>query len=77
MKEDSFLFWAASPRSRDLGLPFCFRSSRNLVSTGYQSVVMDVLVQNAISKDNVSIKVRVIVYFRVLDPKLAIIAVPV
>ena len=38
---------------------------------------MDVLVQNAISKDNVSIKVRVIVYFRVLDPKLAIIAVPV
>lgn len=38
---------------------------------------MDLPSQNVISKDNVSIKVRVIVYFRVLDPKLAIIAVPV
>ncbi len=38
-------------------------------------VVMDVPTQDVISKDNVSVKVNAVVYFRVLDPEKAIIQV--
>ena len=38
-------------------------------------VVMDVPTQDVISRDNVSVKVNAVVYFRVLDPEKAIIAV--
>jgi regulator of protease activity HflC (stomatin/prohibitin superfamily) len=38
-------------------------------------VVMDVPTQDVISRDNVSVKVNAVVYFRVLDPQRAIIAV--
>lgn len=38
-------------------------------------VVMDVPTQDVISKDNVSVKVNAVVYFRVIDPEKAIIAV--
>ncbi|MDX1571391.1 MAG: slipin family protein [Xanthomonadales bacterium] len=38
-------------------------------------VVMDVPTQDVISRDNVSVKVNAVVYFRVIDPENAIIAV--
>jgi len=38
-------------------------------------VVMDVPTQDVISKDNVSVKVNAVVYFRVIDPERAIIQV--
>jgi regulator of protease activity HflC (stomatin/prohibitin superfamily) len=38
-------------------------------------VVMDVPSQDVISQDNVSVKVNAVVYFRVIDPEKAIIAV--
>lgn len=38
-------------------------------------VVMDVPTQDVISQDNVSVKVNAVVYFRVIDPKQAIINV--
>ena len=38
-------------------------------------MVMDVPSQDVISKDNVSVKVNAVVYFRVIDPEKAIIAV--
>lgn len=38
-------------------------------------VVMDVPTQDVISRDNVSVKVNAVVYFRVIDPERAIIAV--
>jgi len=38
-------------------------------------IVMDVPTQDVISLDNVSVKVNAVVYFRVLDPERAIIAV--
>ena len=38
-------------------------------------IVMDVPTQDVISKDNVSVKVNAVVYFRVLDPEKAIIQV--
>lgn len=38
-------------------------------------IVMDVPSQDVISKDNVSVKVNAVIYFRVIDPELAIIQV--
>ncbi|MDH3978680.1 MAG: slipin family protein, partial [Gammaproteobacteria bacterium] len=38
-------------------------------------IVMDVPTQDVISKDNVSVKVNAVVYFRVVDPEKAIIQV--
>ena len=40
-----------------------------------RTVVMDVPSQDVISRDNVSVKVNAVVYFRVLDPERAIIQV--
>ena len=40
-----------------------------------RTVVMDVPPQDVISKDNVSVQVNAVVYFRVTDPKLAFIQV--
>ncbi len=40
-----------------------------------RTMVMDVPSQDVISKDNVSVKVNAVVYFRVLDPEKAIIQV--
>jgi len=40
-----------------------------------RTVVMDVPSQDVISKDNVSVKVNAVVYFRVVDPERAIIQV--
>jgi len=40
-----------------------------------RTIVMDVPTQDVISRDNVSVKVNAVVYFRVLDPEKAIIQV--
>ncbi len=42
---------------------------------GLRTVVMDVPTQDVISRDNVSVKVNAVIYFRVLDPERAIIQV--
>jgi regulator of protease activity HflC (stomatin/prohibitin superfamily) len=40
-----------------------------------RTIVMDVPTQDVISRDNVSVKVNAVVYFRVIDPERAIIQV--
>lgn len=40
-----------------------------------RTIVMDVPTQDVISRDNVSVKVNAVIYFRVVDPKQAIINV--
>ena len=40
-----------------------------------RTIVMDVPTQDVISRDNVSVKVNAVVYFRVIDPEKAIIQV--
>lgn len=42
-----------------------------------RTVVMDVPSQDVISRDNVSVKVNAVVYFRVIDPDKAIIQVKI
>ncbi|HOW43614.1 MAG TPA: slipin family protein [Candidatus Aminicenantes bacterium] len=46
-----------------------------LVRIGLRTIVLDVPPQDVITRDNVSVKVNAVVYFRVLDPKKAVIEV--
>jgi len=46
-----------------------------MVKVSLRTVVMDVPPQDVITRDNVSIKVNAVVYFRVLDPQKAIIEI--
>lgn len=48
---------------------------QQMVRVDLRTVVMDVPTQDVISRDNVSVKVNAVVYFRVLDPQKAIINV--
>ena len=45
------------------------------VRTHLRTVVMDVSSQDVISRDNVSVRVNAVVYFRVIDPERAVIQV--
>ena len=46
-----------------------------MVKVSLQTVAMDVPPQDVITRDNVSIKVNAVIYFRVIDPEKAIVAV--
>jgi regulator of protease activity HflC (stomatin/prohibitin superfamily) len=48
---------------------------QQMVRVDLRTVVLDVPSQDVISRDNVSVKVNAVVYFRVVDPQLAIIQV--
>jgi regulator of protease activity HflC (stomatin/prohibitin superfamily) len=48
---------------------------QTMVKVDLRTVVLDVPKQDVISRDNVSVKVNAVVYFRVLDPSKAIIQV--
>jgi len=48
---------------------------QQMVRVDLRTVVMDVPTQDVISRDNVSVKVNAVIYFRVLDPQRAIIQV--
>ena len=48
---------------------------QQMVKVDLRVVVMDVPTQDVISKDNVSVKVNAVVYFRIVDPERAIIQV--
>ena len=42
---------------------------QQIMRVGLRTVVMDVPSQDVISKDNVSVRVNAVVYFRVIDPE--------
>ena len=48
---------------------------QQMVRVDLRTVVMDVPTQDVISRDNVSVKVNAVVYFRVIEPEKAIIQV--
>ena len=48
---------------------------QQMVRTDLRVITMDVPTQDVISKDNVSVKVNAVVYFRIIDPERAIIQV--
>lgn len=48
---------------------------QQMVKVDLRTVVFDVPTQDVISRDNVSVKVNAVIYFRVIDPEKAIIQV--
>jgi regulator of protease activity HflC (stomatin/prohibitin superfamily) len=46
-----------------------------MVRVGLRTVVLDVPPQDVITRDNVSVKVNAVVYFRVMDPRKAVVEV--
>jgi regulator of protease activity HflC (stomatin/prohibitin superfamily) len=48
---------------------------QQIVRTDLRTIVLDVPTQDVISRDNVSVKVNAVVYFRVVEPESAIIQV--
>src|SRR5207253_2632494 len=46
-----------------------------MVKVSLQTVALDVPPQDVITRDNVSIKVSAVIYFRVIDPEKAVVAV--
>ena len=57
------------------GLIVIFPGIQQMVKVDLRIIVMDVPPQDVISRDNVSVKVNAVVFFRVIDPQRAIIQV--
>jgi regulator of protease activity HflC (stomatin/prohibitin superfamily) len=57
------------------GLFFLVPVLQQMVKVDLRTVVLDVPPQDVITRDNVSVKVNAVVYFRVVDPQKAIIQV--
>jgi regulator of protease activity HflC (stomatin/prohibitin superfamily) len=57
------------------GLIFVLYPIDRLVKVSLRTIVLDVPPQDVITKDNVSVKVNAVVYYRVIDPKKAILEV--
>lgn len=64
-------FW----RVKGPGLVIVIPGLQQMVKVNLRVVTMDVPSQDVISRDNVSVKVNAVVYFRVVDPQKAIIQV--
>ncbi|MDH4257317.1 MAG: slipin family protein [Candidatus Aminicenantes bacterium] len=62
-------------RPKGPGLIFVFPPIDRIVRVSLRIVVMDIPPQDVITKDNVSVKVNAVVYFRVMDPQKAVIEV--
>jgi regulator of protease activity HflC (stomatin/prohibitin superfamily) len=62
-------------RPKGPGIIFVFRPIDTLLKVSLRTVVHDVPPQDIITRDNVSVKVNAVVYFRVIDPNKAIVEV--
>jgi regulator of protease activity HflC (stomatin/prohibitin superfamily) len=63
------------PQPKGPGLIFVFKPLDRMIRVGLRTVVLDVPPQDVITRDNVSVKVNAVVYFRVMDPRRAIVEV--
>jgi regulator of protease activity HflC (stomatin/prohibitin superfamily) len=63
------------PEPKGPGLILVFFPIDRIVRVSLRTVTMDVPTQDVITKDNVSVKVNAVVYFRVVDPRRAIVDV--
>ena len=57
------------------GVVFVFAPIDRMARVSLRTIVMDVPPQDVITRDNVSVKVNAVVYFRVMDPRKAIVEV--
>jgi regulator of protease activity HflC (stomatin/prohibitin superfamily) len=63
------------PRSKGPGVILVFAPIDRIVRVSLRTIVMDVPPQDVITRDNVSLKVNAVVYFRVMEPGRAIVEV--
>jgi regulator of protease activity HflC (stomatin/prohibitin superfamily) len=63
------------PQPKGPGVVLVFAPIDRMVRVSLRTVVMDVPPQDVITRDNVSVKVNAVVYFRVMDPRKAIVEV--
>jgi regulator of protease activity HflC (stomatin/prohibitin superfamily) len=63
------------PGAKGPGVILVFAPIDRMVKVGLRTVVFDVPPQDVITRDNVSVKVNAVVYFRVVDPRRAIVEV--
>jgi len=61
--------------SKGPGVVLVFAPIDRMVRVSLRTIVMDVPPQDVITRDNVSVKVNAVVYFRVMDPRKAIVEV--
>ncbi len=62
-------------KTKGPGLIIVIPGIQKMVKVSLRTVVMDVPPQDIITRDNVTVKVNAVVYFRVIDPRKAIIEV--
>jgi regulator of protease activity HflC (stomatin/prohibitin superfamily) len=63
------------PQPKGPGVVLVFAPIDRMVRVSLRTIVMDVPPQDVITRDNVSVKVNAVVYFRVLDSRRAIVEV--
>ncbi len=63
------------PLPKGPGVALVFRPIDRIVRISLRTVVLDVPPQDIITRDNVSVKVNAVVYFRVVDPGRAVVEV--
>src|ERR1051325_1982602 len=64
-------FWAV----RGPGMILLIPAIQQMVRMDLRTVVLDVPPQDVITRDNVSVKVNAVIYFRIIDPQKAVIQV--
>ena len=63
------------PQTKGPGVILVFAPIDRIVRVSLRTIVMDVPPQDVITRDNVSVKVNAVVYFRVTEPRPAIVEV--
>jgi regulator of protease activity HflC (stomatin/prohibitin superfamily) len=63
------------PQPKGPGIILVFAPVDRIVRVSLRTIVMDVPPQDVITRDNVSVKVNAVVYFRVMEPRKAIVEV--
>jgi len=63
------------PQPKGPGVVLVFRPIGRIVRISLRTVVHDVPPQDIITRDNVSVKVNAVVYYRVIDPRRAVVEV--
>src|SRR5918994_2146945 len=75
--ERAVTFWLGrlAKQPKGPGLVLIFWPFEKMIKVSLRTVVFDVPPQDIITRDNVSVKVNAVVYYRVIDPRRAIVEV--
>ena len=75
--ERAVTFWLGrlSAKPKGPGLVFIFWPFETMMKISLRTIVLDVPPQDVITRDNVSVKVNAVLYFRVVEPGRAVVEV--